>query len=275
MLGKARLIFVSDLSSMKAFHYMWMRGETGNTRWYLSFAFGLGAILHLAYTTEAINQKTAQQNSYCDTGTSPNRVRLEASMAFTALFVLLYSMKRIQIHTLNEFRESGALRHPALERKAQRWTRAVNYLVQSAFNAFSNTMDSLVDREDIRKELENPHASKDHRSDEALHRSIEKVRKNLKGDVKGMLEQMQLSQDDRLKEETAKLQDFVTHMVTSAIADSHQLLLEAINQSENGNQPSRASIENTNSSEGRQLRREDDESETNSQFSVSIDEFYS
>ena len=57
MLGKARVIFVSELLSIKTFHQMWMEGKTGNTRRNINYFFFGVAAFHCFIVTGTVVEK--------------------------------------------------------------------------------------------------------------------------------------------------------------------------------------------------------------------------
>lgn len=232
MLGKARVMFVSELLSLKTFHQMWMDGKTVTTRRNINYVFGIVAILHIWMITGTINEKLGQ-GPFCEENTlSPNRVKLEAILSFFFLFTMLLSMKKTIAYVLNEFNDTGGLKNPLELRSASRVQRTLVWFVKSVFSALSNSIDSLVDREDSQKELggSSP-AAQDHRADTAIQRAIEKTRKNLKSELKSMFDQLQLSlreMEDQNKQEFAHIEESISNAIASAIAQSQQHMVEAI-----------------------------------------------
>ena len=91
MLGKARVMFVSELLSVKTFHNMWMQGKTGTTRRNVNYIFLTIAVLHLWMITRTINGKLDQDLVCDDDEISSNIVRFEAILAFTFLFAMLFT----------------------------------------------------------------------------------------------------------------------------------------------------------------------------------------
>jgi len=227
MLGKARVMFVSELLSIKTFHKMWMEGKTGSIRWNVNFVFGIFAIFHLWMITGTINEKLGQ-DSLCEIRTlSPSRVKLEAILAYFLLFSMSSTMKKIIAYVLDEFNDTGGLKSSGLEKNSSSRLRpAVNWFVKTAFSALSNSFDSLFDREDTLKELGNSPKSQEHRTDNATQRSIEKMRKNLKAELKGQFEQLQLSlreTEEQNKEDIWRIEELI-----SKLAESQQLMVQAI-----------------------------------------------
>ena len=95
--------------------------------------------------------------------------------------------------------------------------------MQNAFSALSNSFDSLFDREDKRNELGGSSSSQEHGADKAIQRSIEKTRKNLKAEMKGMLKELQ----DTLREmEEQNKNQF------NSITMTQQLMIQAMQQNE-------------------------------------------
>ena len=95
--------------------------------------------------------------------------------------------------------------------------------VQNAFSALSNSFDSLFDREDERNELGGSPASQEHGADKAIQRSIEKTRKNLKAEMKGMLKELQ----DTLREMEEQNKNQL-----NSITMTQQLMIQAMQQNE-------------------------------------------
>ncbi|KAL7554019.1 hypothetical protein ACHAWF_017627 [Thalassiosira exigua] len=287
MLGKARVMFVSDLLNQRTFHDMWMAGKAGTTRKHVrrrcsisfsrfshvsrssndlfasllflfsqtNYVFGTVAAVHIWMVTRTIIAKQCQVE-LCEVDTlSPSRVRLEAIFAFTASVFMIYSMKACIVYVLNEFNDTGCAKSSD-SRKSSGVQRALNWFVNNAFSALSKSFDSLFDREDSHKEIGHSPAAREYRTDKAIQRSIEKTKKHLKSELKGMFEQMQLSikeLEEENKKDIAKIEDFIT----TAIVDSHDLLLNA--------------IQNQDGTVREQISVEDEESES-SQYSLSMDD---
>lgn len=95
--------------------------------------------------------------------------------------------------------------------------------VQNAFSALSNSFDSLFDREDKRNELGGSPASQEHGADKAIQRSIEKMRKNIKAEMKGMLKELQ----DTLREMEEQNKNQM-----NSISATQQLMIQAMQQNE-------------------------------------------
>jgi len=134
MLGKARVMFVSELLSLKTFHQLWMEGKIGTTRQNLNYIFGTSGVLHLWMITQTINDKLAQ-HCFCETDAiSPSRVKLEAIFAFFFFFAMLFAMKVIVVYVLNEFNDTGGLKSARVNNNSSWWLRAVNWFVKSAFS---------------------------------------------------------------------------------------------------------------------------------------------
>ena len=93
--------------------------------------------------------------------------------------------------------------------------------VQNAFSALSNSFDSLFDREDKRNELGGSLASQEHGV--AFQRSIEKMRKNIKAEMKGMLKELQ----DTLREMEEQNKNQM-----NSISATQQLMIQAMQQNE-------------------------------------------
>ena len=238
MLGKARVMFVSELLSLRTFHQLWKAGKTGSTRRNVNYVFGVAAIFHLWTIVRTIIEKLG--HSWCIV--SPNRVKLEAVLAFAVLFLLLLSMKVCLSHILNEFNDTGRLNASfRLEKKSlPRLQGAINWFVKMAYNALSSSFDSLFDREDTKNEISNSPASQEQRENRAIQRSIEKTKKQLKAEMKGQFKELQLTlreMEEQSKLDMASIQEHISTAIASAVAESQQLtqqlLVQAI-QSDNG-----------------------------------------
>ena len=93
--------------------------------------------------------------------------------------------------------------------------------MQNAFSALSNSFDSLFDREDKRNELGGSLASQEHGA--LFQRSIEKMRKNIKAEMKGMLKELQ----DTLREMEEQNKNQM-----NSISATQQLMIQAMQQNE-------------------------------------------
>jgi len=226
MLGKARVMFVSELLSLKTFHLMWMDGKTGTTRRNVNYLFGIIAIIHSYMIVTTINLKLSSGIfSTLDT-ISSNVVDVEAVVVFSLLLFMIFFMKVTIAYVLENFNDTGGLKQVPTK-SISRFQRGVNWFVVRTFSALSSSFDSLFDREDNRNEFGSSPASQEHRTDKAIQRSIEKSRKNLKSEMKGMLDQIQLTLREMEEKHLAQM---------NVLAESQQLMMQAIahNQDENG-----------------------------------------
>ena len=233
MLGKARVMFVSELMSLKFFHEMWMEGKTGATQRNVYYAFGVLAILHIWMISSTIDVKLSR-GPHCVVDSETSRTELSATLAYLLLFTILFAMKKTLAYVLNEFNDTGVLKSPLQRRSGSLFQRAIIWFVKSVFSALSNSMDSLFDREASQKEVRGRSpVAQEHRTDKAIQRSIDKTRKTLKAELKTMFDQMQLSlreMEEQNKEDMSKMEDIISNAIASAIEESHQLMVEALQQ---------------------------------------------
>jgi len=258
MLGKARVMFVSELLSLKTFHQMWMNGKTGTTRRNVNYLFGIIAIIHSYMIVTTINLKLRSGIfSTLDT-ISSNVVDVEAVVIFSLLLFMIFFMKVTIAYVLENFNDTGGLKQVPTK-SISRFQRGVNWFVVRTFSALSSSFDSLFDREDNRNEFGSSPASQEHRTDKAIQRSIEKSRKNIKSEMKGMLDQIQLTLREMEEKHLAQM---------NALAESQQLMMQAIthNQDENG-----VVVNGIHDDEDHLVEQEDDELISNAS-SISLDE---
>ncbi|KAL9180558.1 hypothetical protein ACHAXT_011011 [Thalassiosira profunda] len=233
MLGKARVMFCSELLSIKTFHHMWMAGKTGNMRARVNYLFAGVALFHLMMITGTVNEKMRQQSLCLEDGGlfHPGTVKLEAALVFTFLFGMLFAEKKIIAYVLEEFNDTGGLKHSLEGKPSSRIQSAVNWFVKHAFSALSSSFDSLFDREDTLNALGNsPGAHHENREEKALQRSIDKTRKQLKSEFKGMFNQLQLSlteMEAQNKADMSKIEAHISKAIASSIQETQQLMVQA------------------------------------------------
>ena len=142
----------------------------------------------------------------------------------------------IVAYVLEEFNDTGGLRDNSTA--VSQPYKAINWFITTTFSNLSSTFDSLFDRSD-HNILEGANTrestgTQEQRSEQKIQRSIEKSRKQLKSELKGMFEQIQFSlreQDDQNKKELASLEERISLAVASAMAESHRSLLNALQSS--------------------------------------------
>ena len=240
MLGKARIMFVSEMLSLKTFHQMWMEGKSSvgiMSRRNINYFFGVISMLLVGMVTQTINLKLGQ-DEFCEIGAaSSNRIYLEAIILFVSGAVTLRGMKMIVAYVLEEFNDTGGLRDNSTA--VSQPYKAINWFITTTFSNLSSTFDSLFDRSD-HNILEGANSrestgTQEQRSEQKIQRSIEKSRKQLKSELKGMFEQIQFSlreQDDQNKKELASLEERISLEVASAMAEAHRSLLNALQSSD-------------------------------------------
>ena len=138
---------------------------------------------------------------------------------------------------LEEFNDTGGLRDNSTA--VSQPYKAINWFITTTFSNLSSTFDSLFDRCD-HNILEGANTrestgTQEQRSEQKIQRSIEKSRKQLKSELKGMFEQIQFSlreQDDQNKKELASLEERISLEVASAMAEAHRSLLNALQSSD-------------------------------------------
>ena len=161
---------------------------------------------------------------------SSNRINLEAIVLFVGL-AFTAGMKSLVAYALNEFNDTGGLRDANKPISPTR--KAVNCFIETMFSYLSSTFDSLFDRSDnvILFEGSNTAGTQEQRSEQNIQRSIDKSKKQLKHELKSVFEQIQFSlkeQDEQNKKELVDLEERITNALASAIVESHQSLLEAL-----------------------------------------------
>jgi len=250
MLGKARIIFVSEISSLKSYHRLWIKGTASDgllSRRNINYFFGAVSMLHIWMVTKTINRKLGQFESCEMSASSSNRIHLEAIVLFIGLAFTMAGMKMIVAYVLNEFNDTGKLRDA--NKPISSTHRAVNLFIETMFSYLSSTFDSLFDRSDndilegfsLFDRSDNDilegfnmesSGTQEHRSEQNIQRSIEKSKKQLKHELKDVFEQMQYSlkeQDEQSKRELERITNSL-----AAIVESHQSLLESLQQSNPG-----------------------------------------
>ena len=250
MLGKARIIFVSEISSLKSYHRLWIKGTASDgllSRRNINYFFGAVSMLHIWMVTKTINRKLGQFESCEMSASSSNRIHLEAIVLFIGLAFTMAGMKMIVAYVLNEFNDTGKLRDA--NKPISSTHRAVNLFIETMFSYLSSTFDSLFDRSDndilegfsLFDRSDNDilegfnmesSGTQEYRSEQNIQRSIEKSKKQLKHELKDVFEQMQYSlkeQDEQSKRELERITNSL-----AAIVESHQSLLESLQQSNPG-----------------------------------------
>lgn len=234
MLGKARIIFVSEMLSLKTFHELWMEGGSSVgllSRRNINYFFGTISMLQVWMVTNTINQKFGRYQ-VCEMGVcSSSRINLEAMVLFVGLAFTFAGMKMIVAYVLNEFNDTGGLRHAnkAISPKH----KAVNWFIETMFFYLSSTFDSLSDRSDsdILEGFSSESGTQEQRLEQNIQRSIDKSKKQLKQELKSVYEQIQFSlkeQDEQNMKALTDLEERITNALASAIVESHQNLLEAL-----------------------------------------------
>lgn len=225
-----------------------MQGKTGTTRQNVNYIFAAIAILHVWMITGTINVKLAS-GTFCDIDTiQPKVLVFVATLVFLVLLLLVFTMKTIQIHTLNCFNDAGGLISKSsrnLQSSTSRLQEGINWFIVNTFSALSNSFDSLFDAgEDTRNELGNSASSQEHRADNALHRSIEKTRKSIKSELKGMLEQMTMSlreMEDQHKAQFAETQDLIIQLRQGILQEEEENNFDFVEDGSESNHNSSAS----------------------------------
>jgi hypothetical protein len=160
---------------------------------------------------------------------SSNRINLEAIVLFVGL-AFTAGMKSLVAYALNEFNDTGGLRDANKPISATR--KAVNWFIETMFSYLSSTFDSLFDKSDnVILEGSNTAGMQEQRSEQNIQRFIDKSKKQLKHELKSVFEQIQISlkeQDEQNKKELVDLEERITNALASAIVESHQSLLEAL-----------------------------------------------
>ena len=160
---------------------------------------------------------------------SSNRINLEAIVLFVGL-AFTAGMKSLVAYALNEFNDTGGLRDANKPISPTR--KAVNCFIETMFSYLSSTFDSLFDKSDnVILEGSNTAGMQEQRSEQNIQRSIDKSKKQLKHELKSVFEQIQISlkeQDEQNKKELVDLEERITNALASAIVESHQSLLEAL-----------------------------------------------
>mmetsp|Transcript_3132 Transcript_3132/g.6526 ORF Transcript_3132/g.6526 Transcript_3132/m.6526 type:complete len:1247 (+) Transcript_3132:71-3811(+) len=235
MLGKARIIFVAEISSLKGYHGIWSKGGASDgllSRRNINYFFGTVSMLQIWMVTKTINRKLSQFESCEMSASLSNRIHLEAIVLFICLAFTMAGMKMIVAYVLNEFNDTGKLRDP--NKPISSTHKAVNLFIETMFSYLSSTFDSLFDRSDndiLEGFNMESTGTQEQRSDQNIQRSIEKSKKQLKHELKGMFEQIQYSlkeQDEQNKRELVSLEERITNALAAAIVESHQSLLESL-----------------------------------------------
>lgn len=237
MLGKARIIFVSEISSLKSYHGMWMKGGASDgllSRRNINYFFGVISMLQVWMVTKTIHHKLGHFST-CKidvSSSSSGRINLEAIVLFIILALTMAGMKMIVAYVLNEFNDTGKL----LDAKKPISTtmRVVNWFIETMFSYLSSTFDSLFERSDndiLEGFNMQSSGTQEQRSEQNIQRSIEKSKKQLKHELKGVFEQIQFSlkeQDEQNKREMANLEERLTNALAAALVESHHSLLESL-----------------------------------------------
>lgn len=230
MLGKARIMFVSEIMSLKSFHRMRKEGKSPGltsvrTSYYM---FGTISFFHMCMITWTINEKIGQE-SFCSLyAASSNRIIFEAVLIYLSFASMLSAMRMIVEYVLKEFNDAGGLKRTD---EPTSWTRrAVDRFIKMTFSYFSTSFDSLFDENDNFLHIGASLAPKDQRLDKDIQRYIEKSKKHIKHELKGMFEQLQLSlreQENQHKQDMINVEERILRAV-SVIGKSNQLLLQSL-----------------------------------------------
>ncbi len=235
MLGKARIIFVSEISSLKSYHGMWMKGGASDgllSRRNINYFFVVISMLQVWMVTKTINLKLDHFPTCKIDASSSGRINLEAIVLFIILALTMAGMKMIVAYVLNEFNDTGKLLDA--NQPISTTMRVVNWFIETMFSYLSSTFDSLFDRSDndiLEGFNMQSSGTQEQRSEQNIQRSIEKSTKQLKHELKGVFEQIQFSmkeQDEQNKRELANLEERLTNALAEALVESHQSLLESL-----------------------------------------------
>ncbi len=235
MLGKARIIFVSEISSLKSYHGMWMKGGASDgllSRRNINYFFGVVSMLQVWMVTKTIHQKLDHFSTCKIDASSSGRINLEAIVLFILLALTMAGMKMIVAYVLNEFNDTGKLLDA--NKSISTAMRVVNWFIETMFSYLSSTFDSLFDRSDndiLEGFNMQSSGTQEQRSEQNIQRSIEKSKKQLKHELKGVFEQIQFSlkeQEDQNKRELVNLEERLTNALATALVESHQSLLESL-----------------------------------------------
>ena len=212
MLGKARLLFVSELLSLKQFNKLWKEGKIGTMRRNVNVLFGVWAAIHLwriaGTIAEALGQNTA----------SVSGVHLEAMLAFAVLFSMLVFIKATLNYISIGFDDIGRFESSLEDVSSSFAERLMQSFVKQIFRALSSTFDSLFDKEDAQIELDRP--SDKTSKEEAIHRAIVKMATQLKAEAREALAEARLELSSVEEQKKRQMLKVIESTNASAIAEA-------------------------------------------------------
>ncbi|KAL9190483.1 hypothetical protein ACHAXT_007694, partial [Thalassiosira profunda] len=190
MLGKARLLFVSELLSLKQFNKL-MEGR------------------------EAWNNASEP---------SVSGVHLKAMLAFAVLFSMLVFVKATLNYISIGFDDIGRFESSLEDVSSSFAERLMQSFVKQIFRALSSTFDSLFDKEDAQIELDRP--SDKTSKEEAIHRAIVKMEAHLKAEAREALAQAKLELSSVEFAKKRQMLKVIESANASAIAEALQMMMQ-------------------------------------------------
>ena len=171
-----------------------------------------------------------EYGTYCETTASPRSIKLEATFTFAFCILLLFAMKSTVAYVLNTFDDEGGLIDTTDSDDTAWFKSTMNWFVKGTFSSLSTSFDSLFDRDD-KMLLQGFGDSQDHRAEEKLNRSLESTKKQLKNELKSLssaLNQGMIDMESQNRDALLKLEEKISFAVSSAILQSQQTILQAI-----------------------------------------------
>ena len=139
-------------------------------------------------------------------------------------------MKSTVAYVLNTFDDEGGLIDTTDSDDTAWFKSTMNWFVKGTFSSLSTSFDSLFDRDD-KMLLQGFGDSQDHRAEEKLNRSLESTKKQLKNELKSLssaLNQGMIDMESQNRDALLKLEEKISFAVSSAILQSQQTILQAI-----------------------------------------------
>jgi len=200
MHGKARIIFYSELHSIKHYFRLKQRGEVGNLccNWFVPQLVISAAIIYavVGTTTIKISQLSAFSPSCQLDAPSIRRFNIEAGLVFLAFFYWLCLANGLMISLLTGIRPADYIASCGTKPLSSIKIK-LYWFVLKMVSCLSFTFDSLNDEaekralgqegDDEKSTLPGLHTYK------KLHRSMRRDKKDLKQELKTTVEHMQMS----------------------------------------------------------------------------------
>eukprot|EP00567_Pseudictyota_dubia_P018336 CAMPEP_0197434062 /NCGR_PEP_ID=MMETSP1175-20131217/1839_1 /TAXON_ID=1003142 /ORGANISM="Triceratium dubium, Strain CCMP147" /LENGTH=1187 /DNA_ID=CAMNT_0042962649 /DNA_START=285 /DNA_END=3848 /DNA_ORIENTATION=- len=191
MLGKARVIFVADIMSMKKSHAMWKEGEFGNL-WkkvdLVCFAFS-AATIKMAVST--VNAKLTRQGSTVELFLGFPTLGVESFILFVVLTAIYAARRSVAVYLLGSL---GKGRSFAKEMKKTTTINFIGHLTDSLSTQLGRSIDVLTENDNEEHQEGSTKveslAASGAGSDDKLRHALSASKKELKSEIKQASDQI-------------------------------------------------------------------------------------